>query len=130
MTIDKMMTELTGVGVDVSKLSVFYTGTDQILGEAETNKDYPSFIVKNPKRVIRMQQMERNGLILTYLVSNLDLMQDGELRLTPHAWYRVRDQPEETQRVVFGLYLEFFERRAQQRIAESGLVLPTSPFKK
>lgn len=122
--------------VAVGRLCVVYSGTDQIIGEEDTVSlgEIPNSLkLHNPKRIIRMQMQDRGGLVLHYLISNLDLMIGGAVDVRPNAMYRVVDQPEATKRLVYELYVEFFERKRQQEIAESGLVIPTtvaSPFKK
>lgn len=137
--IEELKAFLKKNGVTPDNLYVVYTGTDQLIGEMQSaqtlSEEPPTWIdLLNPKRVIRMQMQDRGGLVLHYLISNLDLMMEGSIEVRPTAFYAVVAQPDSTKLSIYEMYADFFNRKRQQEIADSGLVVPASavesPFRK
>ncbi len=137
-SLEELIGELKG-SVDPEKLAVFFIATgEQIMGESETDDPKPGELVKvtNPKRILRLQQVQGGGVSISLMVGDLDLLEAGVVSLIPTLVYRVKDQNVDSQLSIYGLYEEYLERKLSNRAVESGIVLPrqglsgTSPFRK
>lgn len=131
----RVIAELEEKGVVATGLHILFISTgEQLIGWCETTPR-PGEVadVLNPKRIIRLQQVQGGGISISLMIGDLDLLEGGKVSVIPQLVCRVIEQSPESQLSVFGLYLEFLARKVANRAVEAGLVLPqgvTSPFAK
>lgn len=143
-TLEKLIEELEAKGVHPTKLAIFHVGSDQILSELAEDDDFESvsehiqkygFInIDDPKRIIRLQQVQGGGITLSFMIGDFDLIEGGEINIAPSLWYRVASQNVPSAISILTLYKEYLERKTMNKAEAAGLVLPQStirsPFKK
>ncbi len=129
---EELAKQLKEKGVDVSRLVVCFIGTDQILGESTRPVTDAPIAIKNPKRVVRIQQFVEGGIVISLMIGDLDFVTEGLLFVKPAAEYYVQDQSEESQTNVYESYLDYFKRKVVNKAKEAGIVMPgaPSPFRK
>ena len=143
--VDKLIEELNQKGVVAENLAIFHVGSDQIMAELEGGDDdfdqlnehiqkYGFVSIDNPKRILRLQQVQGSGVVLSYMMGDFDLVERGEVNIAPTCWYRVVSQSPKSIYAILNLYKEYLDRRMQLKAEDAGLVLPerrvASPFKR
>ncbi len=122
--------ELTKLGVVPERLAVLGIGETQIMGEVENLVLNSEVSVLNPKRIIRMQQTmvsKATGdvqIAINFMVGDLDLVAGGIVRVWPNFGYKLSDIEEDSASELMALYLQFYERKRSQRLANVGIALP------
>jgi hypothetical protein len=111
-------------GIKIDDLAVVNSGGDILLGETNSEDLLGTILLKNPKRIMVLKQMGPGGLSINYMVGDLDFMSSGVVQVNPNYGYWLNDMDEEGQIEMLRLLLQFFDRRAQSRAVEAGLVLP------
>lgn len=123
-----MKAQLRESKYDFEKIAVFMiTAGDQILGQVEG--DDPSLVgrsvtISSPKRFIRLQKATQTGLEMNFLVTDLDMIDDGTVQVHALVAYRLKDLNEESQGRYLGFLLDHLSQREQERRARSGIILP------
>lgn len=117
--------------MDPNKLWVFVlTGGEQILGTVcEEAYGSPaiagkSFAIKNPKRILRIQRMEKTGLTIELGVVDFDFIEGGTMHVQAPAVYRVQDLSEPSKFHLYQLIRVYIEGRREASAAQAGLTLP------
>jgi hypothetical protein len=142
--VNKVIDELKQRGVIAKNLVIFHVGSDQIMAELHEDDDFNhineklkknGFIcIHNPKRILRLQQVQGNGVILSYMMGDFDLVEQGQINIAPTCWYRVVSQSPKTVLAILNLYKEYLDRKVHLKAEDAGLILPerrvTSPFKR
>jgi hypothetical protein len=129
---------LEKAGVQPEKLCVLMVGaSDQIVGEIELLKIGEPVVVRNPKRLSRIQQVHNGpngavGMSIMFMVGDLDLMEEGVAQFLPTGGYLIRWGNPASITSMLGLYAEFLERREQNKkmaaAKDAGIVLPNGPL--
>jgi hypothetical protein len=131
---DEMKAKLREAGIEVETLVVAGVGTEQVMGEAEAAYDPAQiwFHIKNPRRLIRLQQMAEGGFRVEFALIDWDLMVGGRMSCQPSFFFRLGDLDAESQERYMGLYLGYLEHKKMERLAKSNIVIPEmqSPFGK
>jgi hypothetical protein len=131
---DELHLMLTEKGVETQRLGVFGVIGEQILGEAEECPDDDGWIViKNPKRIIRLQEMGEGGSFrINFILIEWDLIVGGEIHARPEYHYSLKNLNEESQLRYLGLYAQYFEQKKMAAAARANIVIPEmqSPFGK
>lgn len=142
--LDKLIDELEKKGIHPTRLAIFHVGADQIMAEMEDDEDfdelsehvekYKFVCVNDPKRILRLQQVQGGGVVLSYMMGDFDLVERGEINIAPTCWYRVASQSPKSAYAILTLYKEYLDRRMKHKAEDAGLVLPergvASPFKR
>lgn len=116
--------------VSVEELYVFYLGNlEQIIGKSFEPAPGAICTVEDPKRVIRITQVQGNGLSISMMVGDLDLLEAGKVKLIPQIVYKVTEQSDESQLAILTMYSEYLGKKS---VPASNLVIPQrggiSPF--
>lgn len=114
--------------IDVDKLIVaFLGGFDMVIGEFVPGCP-EGFALKNPKRLARFVHQSSQGIQVSMVINDLDLMgETGGISFNhPIANYSVDTQSDETKLNVYSLYKAYFEQKALQKAAAAGIVMPQS----
>jgi hypothetical protein len=126
--LEQLTATLREKGVEVERLAVLSVGSDQIIGEIDYAESKQltgrSVLVKNPKRLIRLQRMEGQSLSIDFLIGDLDFVSSGAVQVSPVYSYRINDINEESQTAMLGLLVMYFENRARNRAQAAGIQLP------
>jgi hypothetical protein len=121
--------KMLGDKVDIKTLAVLGLGpAEQIIGEIigePSSLVIGSVKVKDPKRYLRIQQMTQEGLSISFMIGDLDMMDSGTVEARPNWGYYVKDMGTRGQTDLLRLYVDFLERRSVNRAKEAGLHLPT-----
>jgi hypothetical protein len=116
--------------VDTSKLGVVMIGNEQYLGEISdvTYSEQFSLSMHNPRRLLRLQQAKQQGRGIQYsvdfMVVDLDLIEEGDIKLFPTAYYMLDNLNEISQARILALYAQYIDDKQAARLAASGLVAP------
>lgn len=131
--IEELEKELISKGVDVEALHVAYVGTESIIGELDDESE-GVLMLKDPKRVLRLQQVLDGGIAISYMVTDMDFMTSGLVCVKPNIHYPVFNQPEETKANIYESFIEYFKRKVINKAKEAGILLHPSvnpsPFRK
>lgn len=137
MKSEELSQKLEEHGVEVEKLYVIYAGSEQLIGELQDGlfKNNEKLYLKNPKRVLRLQQVLPEGVAISFMIGDFDFISSGAVTvMAPTLSYKVLMQPEETKQFILSTYLNYFERKTVHKAQEAGLIVPkagiSSPFKK
>jgi len=116
---------LSAQGVNVETLGIVTVEGESIYGECEWKTD-KEVIVTNPKRLVRLQRMEQNGLSVQFGLVNYDLMMRGGLItvVSPTIIISIEKLNEESQIAYLGLYMEHLNKEIMHKAVEAGLVIP------
>lgn len=137
--LEKVVAELEEKNVNPDGLCILFIGTgEQVIGWCEgTPIPGQPVDVLNPKRILRLQQVQGSGISISLMVGDLDLIEGGKVSLVPQLVAKVRDQNQVSQLSIYELYKEFLDRKVANRAVEAGLVIPdkglsggNSPFRK
>lgn len=120
---------LKSKGVAVEDLAVLMIPGDQIIGElvGESGPVCPvnrSVKVKNPKRILREMMRTNEGVVINFMVGDLDMVEEGMVFFHPHGGYRVDQISEDSQVHLLAIYADFMERKMMNKAKEAGLILP------
>jgi len=120
--------DLTKNGVEVEKLCVLTCATEQYLGELVSFNDNDAspvrVVLKNPRRILRLQKVEPGNLRIDILLLEFDLVSAGEVVFWPVVFYRFTDVSEESKLRMLSIYARFFKEQEQKRAAAAGIVIP------
>lgn len=129
--LEEVKKSLTEKKIPVGSLTMLMTANgEQILGEVEGSDPRPGevLVVKNPKRVIRLQQMTQSGVSISFLVGDLDLLSEGSIKVIAISVYRVMDQSDDSAERILSVYNDYLSRKVAIKAEEAGLVVPDSPI--
>lgn len=119
-------------GLNPDRVAVFAVGGEQLVGEV-LDTGIPAYDrgtltgierrVKNPKRIIRLQNMDQRtgSLTIEFLLGNYDFISEGEIQIQSHFAYWLNKVSVDSQLNIFSLFVGFSDRRRAQ---QSGLVIP------
>lgn len=133
---EELIEQLRKRKVVVEDLYVVYAGAEQLIGELmEPTSPEEAIYLRNPKRVLRLQQVLPEGVAISFMIGDFDFLSSGWIKVVaPTLSYKVISQPEETQEFILTTYLNYFERKTVHKAEEAGLIVPkagvSSPFKK
>jgi hypothetical protein len=127
-----LKTKLRDYNVEPDDLMVVGAANgDMIIGESKEGLTLNgSMRLKNPKRLARIQQNAINRetqqvqITINFMVGDYDLMQSGYLSIWPFVGYLFQDLGEESLDEMLTLYIQFFERKREHRLLQSGIALP------
>lgn len=132
--LEAVINELKEKGCRPDILTVAFLATgEQLIGEMYASTPGAVLEMTNPKRILRLQQVQNGGISISLMVGDLDLLESGKVQLIPQLAYRVRDQSEDSQYAILTLYKEYLDRKRITKAEEAGIVIPSqsvSPFKK
>lgn len=125
-TLEGMKSIIQDANVDVEKLGVVMWASEQLFGEVIERKfePYHHVVMKDPKRILRLQQVQPGNFRVDFILVDLDLMESGRVELQPMGFYLVRDLDEDSQHRMLGLYLSYLENKQRSKAAEAGIVIP------
>jgi hypothetical protein len=124
--LDQIKDDLTKAGVEVDKLGVVMVGNEQIYGEIIDVKMEPmhSVRVRNPKRMLRLQQVQPGNFRVDFIVIDLDLITHGTVVLFPQGIYFLSELDADSQGRMMALYVNYFENKKRANAAAAGIVVP------
>lgn len=115
--------DLVVVSINAGETIIGELITSQSQGEEKTLTG--PLKVRNPKRIIRLQQMSQQGLSIQFMVGDLDMLESGTIQVRSNLGYLIEDISVESQTALLHLYRDFLDRKAENRAREAGLHLPT-----
>lgn len=131
VSLEKLKEDLQQKGVKVDALAVLLVGGgEQVLGEGSQRED-GLWDVKNPKRLVRLQQMDRSGqgLSISYLIGDFDMVEGGLMHVRPTGYYLLSEIDVPSQGAVLQLYRDFLVRKVEAKAREAGIVIPDKNIK-
>lgn len=109
------------------KFAVILLGAGEcMLGEVDGDLDTlrkEVVEVHNPKRLLSIRQVAQGGLSVQYLIGDWDLVSGGTVFVRPRGGYWIKDLDAESQEALYGLFMEYLDRKVQNRAAEAGLAV-------
>lgn len=130
--IENLKNSLASKGVQADHLACFVTD-EFIIGEVcgwegEDPKSVPlkeTLQLKNPKIILNFHDVGPNGVSINFMMTDYGMIESGKIWIQ-HAniAFRVSDLDEDSQASYFGIYLDFLNRKAENKARASGLVLP------
>lgn len=112
-------------------LVIVHAGADQIIGELLSVHSDGGMDIKNPRRILRLQQVEPSGaVVFGLMIADFDFIAEGTLTAYPDVKYHVREQSESSKISIYSALIDYFDRKVENQAQDAGLVLPKSPFRK
>lgn len=117
--------DLTKHGVEVDKLGVVMMGKELIYGEIQEVRLQPhTALVKNPRRMIRLEQIQSGNFRVDFLLIDFDLISGGTIAVVPEGLYFLSELDDESQGRMLALYRGYLENKKRAKAAEAGIVIP------
>lgn len=134
--VEQLKKELLERGkINADELVMIIAGNEQIIAEWKDTENNLKVLemsramkVKNPKRFLRIQQMDqRSGAIITnFVVMDYDFIEGGELLVYPMAWSTFGMMDKASQENLLKIMLNMTENKARERAAEAGIISPAT----
>ena len=125
--LEELTKALEKEGVDVGSLTVCMMGDEQFLGSVHETQHREGGVyvkVRDPKRIIRIQQIHEGNLRIEFTLVDLDYIEKGEVEVYATAFYRLEEQSLMTRLRMYVLYLQYFESKKMMRAAAAGIQVP------
>lgn len=119
--------------IDPKRLAVLAVGGEQIVGEivnvfhsedlAGSSLVGRPILMRNPKRLIRLQKMDQRSGALTieFLLGDYDFIEEGVVEVQTSFGYWLEDISPQSQVGLLSLFVDFMNRR---KAVDTGLILP------
>lgn len=129
---------LNEMGVDPDKLVIlFLSATEMVIGEdldyqGGPDDSYQNYLLadvvllKNPKRLTRLQMIDRNtgGLAVEIRFSDFDFLSGGKIEVRHQGGFRLSWLNGESQLTYLKIYVGFLDSRRVAKAKAAGLVIP------
>lgn len=127
--LNELTERLAARGVTVKNLAVFVLPGDQIIGEVDGHIRVPGspeliggvIKLRNPKRLLRLQQASQHGLQINFMIGDLDFMDTGFIEIQANVAYYIHWMNAESQIALLNLYYEFLNMKSADK---AGIALP------
>lgn len=126
IALQQMKDKVTDEGhVNVDALMVVMMGQEQVLGECigTTIEGQLEITLKNPKRFLRLQQVQPGNFRIDFLIIDLDHMSSGKATFFPSGFYYLKDMDTLSQLRMLLLYATYLENKKVARAAQAGIKL-------